>query len=46
LRRTDGVGHDRAADAERPFGSDRRIARGLVLNLGIELRADQHHDGR
>src|SRR5437764_2963902 len=45
--RADGIGHDRTARAERLCRSDRRIARSLVLDLGIQLGANQHHgDGK
>jgi hypothetical protein len=43
---TDRVRHDRAAGAERFFQPHGGIVRGLVLDLGIKLGADQHHDGR
>src|SRR5438034_2752493 len=43
---TDRVRHDRAAGAERFFHPHGGIARGLVLDLGIKLGPDQHHDGR
>jgi hypothetical protein len=40
----DRIDHDGAAGAERLFRPHGRIARGLMLELGIELGADQHHD--
>ena len=46
LRSANRVGHDRAAGAEWLVRADGRIPRGLVLDLGIELGADQHDDGR
>jgi hypothetical protein len=44
--RANRVRHHGAAGAERLFLADRGIARGLVLDLRVELGADQHYDGR
>src|SRR5690606_36434880 len=40
----DVIGHERAAQPERPIATDRRVLRGLVLDLGVELRAQQDHE--
>jgi hypothetical protein len=40
-----GIGHDRAALAERFLFTDRGIVSRLMLDLGIQLGAEQHHDG-
>ncbi len=42
----DGVGHRRAPLAHRLCLADGRIDRGLVLDLGVQLAARQHHHGR
>ncbi len=44
--RPDGVGHHRAALAQRLLGAHRQILRGLMLDLGVKLAAEQDHDGR
>lgn len=44
-RGADGVGHDRAARAERLSRADSGILRGLMLDFRVELGSDQHHDG-
>src|SRR5437764_2579358 len=44
LRRAHGVGHGGATGAERLLAADRAVARGLMLDLGIELRSDQDDD--
>ena len=44
-RRPDRVGHHSAALAKRLFGTHRRIVRGLMLDLRVELAAEQNHDG-
>ena len=41
-----GVGHDCAADSERLSQSDGGVVCGLVLDLGVELRTDQHYNDR
>ena len=46
LLRSDGIGHDRATLAKGLIRTDRRIARGLMFNLGIEFGTEQHNDGR
>jgi hypothetical protein len=46
LLRSDGIGHDRTTLAKGFLRTDRRIARGLMLNLGIEFGTEQHNDGR
>jgi hypothetical protein len=44
LRLSDSIGHNGASCAQRFRAADSRAARGLVLNLGIELRSEQDHD--
>src|SRR5262249_16609487 len=44
-RLADRVGHGGAAGAERLVGADRGVAGGLVLDLRIELGAEQDDDG-
>ena len=44
LRLSNRIRHDGPARAERLVAADRRVTRGLMLNLGIELRAEQNHD--
>ena len=46
LLRSDGIGHDRATLAKGLIRTDRRIARGLMLNLGIEFGTEQHNNGQ
>ena len=43
--RPNSVGHDGAAKPKRLFDADRRIARRLMLDLGVKLGAKQDHDG-
>jgi hypothetical protein len=40
------IGLERAAPAERLVRLNRRILRGLMLDLGVELSAEQDHDHR
>jgi hypothetical protein len=44
-RRPDCIGHHRAPLAQRLLGAHRRILRGLMLDLGVELAAEQDDDG-
>ena len=46
LLRSDGIGHDGTTRAKGLLRTDRRIARGLMFNLGIEFGTEQHNDGR
>ena len=46
LLRSHGVGHDRAARAQRLLRADGGISRGLMLNFSVELGAKQHHGRR
>jgi uncharacterized protein YlxP (DUF503 family) len=46
LRRSDRVGHPRAAHSEGLGLAGGRFARGLMLHLGIDLGADQNDDDR
>lgn len=39
-----GVCHDGPTSAQWPWPIHRRIVRGLMLDLRIELRAEQNHD--
>ena len=41
LLRSDGIGYDGSTRAERLLRADRRVARGLIFDLGVEFDTEE-----